>query len=246
MRDPVSPIACKKSVAIVQSNYVPWRGYFDLIDSVDEFVLMDDAQYTKRDWRNRNRIKTSQGTRWLTIPVQVSGRYTQAICETHVANEQWADAHWHTIKQAYAKAPYFDAEASLLERLFATAPSPLLTDINRHFLVGLCDRLGITTSLTPSMGLEPRGTQSERLLDICLKTGATTYVSGPAARAYLNEELFSQCGINVSWFEYGPYPEYEQVHPPYEGLVSVIDLLLCGGPAARELVTAPSREGAIL
>src|SRR3954465_9010354 len=93
-----------RRVAIVQSNYVPWRGYFDLIASVDEFVLLDDAQYTKRDWRNRNRIKTAQGTRWLSVPVQVSGRYTQAIYDTFVADPDWARSHWETIRQTYARA----------------------------------------------------------------------------------------------------------------------------------------------
>jgi WbqC-like protein family len=234
----------EKRIAIVQSNYIPWRGYFDLIDSVDEFVLLDDAQYTKRDWRNRNRIKTAQGTRWLSIAVQVSGRFTQRICDTRVADERWATSHWLTIRQAYAKAPHFEAEAPLIEELLATASSPLLSEINRHLLSGLCDRLGITTPLTPSMELDPQGTKSERLLNICLKTNGTTYVSGPAARAYLDEERFRQQGVNVAWFEYGLYPEYDQVHPPFDGHVSVVDLLLCAGPAAPALIKARSTEGA--
>jgi hypothetical protein len=178
--------------------------------------------------------------------VQVSGRYTQRICDTRVADADWGMAHWLTIKQAYAKAPHFDAEAPMIKELLATACSPLLSEINRHLLSGLCRRLGITTPLTPSTDLAPRGAKSERLLDICLKTGATTYVSGPAARAYLDEEQFRQEGVHVSWFEYGPYPEYDQVHPPFEGRISVIDLLLCAGSAARALMKASSAEGASL
>src|SRR5918911_5290232 len=97
----------KKRVAIVQSNYVPWRGYFDLIASVDEFVLLDDVQYTRRDWRNRNRIKTPQGTRWLSIPLNVKGNYTASVCEMEVADAAWAEAHWDVVRQAYRRAPGF-------------------------------------------------------------------------------------------------------------------------------------------
>jgi hypothetical protein len=234
--------SAEKRVAIVQSNYVPWRGYFDLIDSVDEFVLLDDAQYTKRDWRNRNRIKTASGTRWLTIPVQVSGRYTQRICDTRVVDERWAETHWSTLCQAYARAACFEAEAPRLEELFATVTSPFLSDINRHFLTGICRLLGINTPIRVSMDLEPRGVKSERLLDICVKLGARTYVSGPAARAYLDEDLFLAEGVAVSWFEYGPYPDYDQPHPPFDGGVSIIDLILCAGSHAGQLMRSVVRS----
>ena len=221
-----------KRVAIVQSNYVPWRGYFDMIASVDEFILLDDAQYTRRDWRNRNRIKTAQGTRWLTIAVQVSGRYTQSIYETMVAEEDWADKHWRMLRQEYARAEGLTDVHDLLEQLYATVPAPRLTDVNRHFLQGISGFLGIETPITLSLDYDPQGTRTERLLDLCVKAGATEYVSGPAARAYLEEERFADAGIEVTWFEYGPYGEYAQVHPPYELHVSIVDLLLCAGRRA--------------
>ena len=225
-----------KRIAIVQSNYVPWRGYFDLMASVDEFVLFDDVQYTRRDWRNRNRIKTAGGTKWLTIAAQVKGQYTQTIRETLVADEGWAQAHWTTLRQAYAKADGFATEAEFVEQLYASVPGPRLSAINHHFLSAIAHRLGIETQLTWSMDYPARGVKDERLLDICLKAGATEYVSGPAARAYLDEQRFADAGIAVSWFEYGPYAEYAQVHPPFDPLVSVLDLLLCAGARAPELV----------
>ena len=228
----------RKRVAIVQSNYVPWRGYFDLIASVDEFVLLDDVQYTRRDWRNRNRIKTPNGPRWLTIPVQVSGRYTQTIAETRVAEYAWAQQHWAIVRQSYRDAHGFDAAAPFVERLYATAPGPFLADINRHFLVAVCERLEIATPLTRSHDYEPTGAKTARLLDICRKAGATTYVTGPSAKDYLDEETFAVEGIGVEWFEYGPYPDYEQVYPPFEPRVSILDTLLCTGDAAAELVRA--------
>jgi hypothetical protein len=226
-----------KRVAIVQSNYVPWRGYFDLIASVDEFILLDDVQYTRRDWRNRNRIKTSRGTRWLTIPVEVSGRYTQSIYDTRVADPSWPARHWDTVRQSYAKTAGFKQLGGFVEELYATAPGPRLTDVNRHFLRRVCERLGIATPLTLSLDYEPRGVKTERLLDICVKAGATEYVSGPAARDYLDESRFRDSGIAVSWFEYGPYPGYEQVHPPFDPQVSILDVLLCAGDQAATVVT---------
>jgi hypothetical protein len=225
-----------KRIAIVQSNYVPWRGYFDLIASVDEFVLLDDAQYTRRDWRNRNRIKTAQGTQWLTISVQVKGRYTQTISQTQVADARWAHAHWETLRHAYGGAERFGEARDFVKGLYAAAPGPFLTDVNRHFLEVISRRLGISTPLTSSDVYAPQGAKTERLLDICRKAGATEYVSGPAARTYLEIERFEAEGIVVSWFEYGPYPAYEQVHPPFDPQVSILDLLLCAGADAPHLV----------
>jgi hypothetical protein len=227
-----------KRVAIVQSNYVPWRGYFDLMASVDEFVLYDDVQYTRRDWRNRNRIKTAAGTKWLTIPVQVKGQYTQAICETVVADDAWAAQHWTTLRQAYARADGFRDSAEFIEGLYATVPGPRLSAINHHFLAAIADRLEIETPLTWSMDYAAAGAKTDRLLDICIKAGASEYVSGPAAKAYLDEQRFAAAGIAVSWFEYGPYPDYFQVHPPFDPRVSVLDLLLCAGAQAPQLARA--------
>ena len=175
----------EKRVAIVQSNYVPWRGYFDLIASVDEFVLLDDVQYTRRDWRNRNRIKTEQGTRWLTIPVQVSGRYTQTIAETKVAEPGWADQHWSIVRQSYRDAAGFEAAAPFVEELYATVPGPSLSDVNRHFLGAICERLAIDTPLKPLAGLRGRGRQ-DRASARHLPEGRRDDVRLRAARAGLS------------------------------------------------------------
>src|SRR4051794_41149565 len=142
-----SPMRVKR-VAIVQSNYVPWRGYFDLLASVDELVLLDDAQYTRRDWRNRNRIKTAQGVRWLTIAVQTKGGYRQTVRETRVADPRFTEAHWTTIRHAYAQAAGFPALAGFVEELYATAPTELLSDVNHHFTTAIARRLGIATPIT--------------------------------------------------------------------------------------------------
>jgi hypothetical protein len=225
-----------KRVAIVQSNYVPWRGYFDLIASVDEFILLDDVQYTRRDWRNRNRIKTPQGTRWLSIAVNVSGRYSQAICETEVADSEWSKRHWQTVHLSYREAAGYEHSGDFVKELYASAPPTYLSEINRHFLDAICRRLEIDTPLTLSLDYGAEGVKSERLIDLCRKAGASVYVSGPSAKAYLDEKQFGAAGITVSWFEYGPYPEYGQPHPPFDPQVSVLDTLLCTGEHAARYV----------
>jgi hypothetical protein len=232
-------MAAQKRVAIVQSNYIPWRGYFDLIAAVDEFVLLDDVQYTRRDWRNRNQIKTPQGMRWLSIPVSVRGRYTQAIYETEVADVGWAEGHWRIVRQHYRDAPGYADASAFVEQLYASAPTHYLSEINRHFLTSICARLGISTPLTLSLDYSPVGEKTERLVDLCCKAGATCYVSGPTAKGYLDEGQFEGAGIAVEWFEYGPYPEYKQVHPPFADRVSILDTLLCTGNDAPRYVRPP-------
>jgi hypothetical protein len=231
----VSPPA--KTVAIVQSNYIPWKGYFDLVNLADELILLDHVQYTRRDWRNRNRIKSPTGPLWLTIPVQVKGRYEQRIDETRVAGPEWAARHWRTIATSYAGAERFSDHAAALERLFADAADEvLLSRINHRFLTAICAMLGIRTAISWSTDYAVTGRRTETLLDLCRQAGATTYLSGPAARAYLDESAFAAAGVAVRWMEYGGYPEYPQVHPPFVHEVSVVDLLLnTGRDAAKYL-----------
>jgi hypothetical protein len=131
-----------KTVVITQSNYIPWRGYFDMLRSADEIVLLDSVQYTKRDWRNRNQIKTGKGPLWLTIPVEVKGRYFQAIDETRIADSEWATKHIRAIEGAYAGAVHFKEIAPWLFRLVREAAAePLLSSVNTHLLQAICEIL---------------------------------------------------------------------------------------------------------
>jgi WbqC-like protein family len=215
-----------KTVAIVQSNYIPWKGYFDLMARVDEFILYDDVQYTRRDWRNRNRLKSPEGVRWLTIPVQVKGRYLQRIDETFVSDPRWGERHWATLKGWYGKAPFFERYRETLESLYRDTRAHELSAINRRFLEVLRDLLDIATPLSSSNEYPGEGHRTERLLSICRAAGADRYVSGPAAREYLEEERLRAAGIEVQWMSYEGYPEYPQLHPPFEHAVSILDLLL--------------------
>jgi hypothetical protein len=222
-----------KTVAIVQSNYIPWKGYFDLIARVDEFVLYDDMQYTRRDWRNRNRVKTPHGVQWLTVPVEVKGKYHQRIKDTLVSDRAWARSHWQTIQHSYARAPHFASYRDRLAELYARAGAlTRLSEINCLFLTAICGMLGIRTRISWSMDYRLADERTERLVEICRQAGATEYVSGPAARAYMDESRFAAAGIALTYMDYAGYPEYPQLYPPFEHAVSVLDLILNTGEDA--------------
>jgi hypothetical protein len=220
-------------VAIVQSSYIPWKGYFDLIRRSDEFILYDDAQYTKRDWRNRNRIKTPNGTIWLSIPVEVKDKYRQAIKDTRVWDATWNERHLKSIAASYARAPYYRLYKDAVEELFLGCRALTLSEINFRFLSRICEVLGIATRLTWSMDYQLVPGRTERLVALCRQAGATAYLSGPSARDYIDPVLFEHAGITLTFMDYTGYPEYAQLYPPFDHHVSVLDLLFNTGPDAR-------------
>lgn len=222
----------QKRVAILQSNYIPWKGYFDLINSVHEFVLLDDVQYTRRDWRNRNKIKTAQGTRWLTIPVEVSGRFFQTIDRTRVSDPLWHEKHLETVRCYYKRAKFFRQYEWIFADLHSRCKSAYLSEINRSFIEAICGILQIPTKISSSSDYESTGEKTERLIGLCKRTKALHYLSGPSAKAYLDESLFAQEGITVSYMDYSGYPEYPQLFPPFIHAVSILDLLFNVGPEA--------------
>ena len=205
-----------------------------MINLVDEFVLFDDTQFTKRDWRNRNKIKTPQGTKWLTIPVNTKGKYTQQICDTTVNDPDWPKRHWDLIRQNYAKAPYFNDYCDEFEGLYLGCKEDHLSKINYRFLSALCRMLGIDTPLSWSMDYEAKDGKNERLISICQQLNATEYVSGAAAQGYIDEEEFARAGIGVHWMDYSDYPEYPQAFPPFVHEVSILDLIFNEGPNAMK------------
>ncbi|HKW59013.1 MAG TPA: WbqC family protein [Candidatus Dormibacteraeota bacterium] len=233
MSQSADPKRERKRVAIVQSNYIPWKGYFDIVNMVDEFILYDDRQYTRRDWRNRNLIKTANGLRWLTIPVRVKGRFAQRIDETVIDDASWTAGHWRTISQEYAGAAHFKTYRDRVGDLYASAVMERLSEVNRHFIEGVCEILGITTKLSWSTDYDARGDRTERLVSLCTQAGAGEYLSGPAARAYIDESAFVSAGIELRYMDYSGYPEYPQLHGAFEHGVSVLDLIFNTGPDGR-------------
>lgn len=218
-----------KTIAILQSNYVPWKGYFDLIASVDEFVLYDDMQYTKNDWRNRNRIKTPQGPQWLTVPVgqDIDRRIRDVTLQDH-----WQAKHWKTLQANYSRAPFFAEIAQWLQPLYLQESHGHLSGLNRRFMEAICDYLGIRTRLSNSWDYAMGEGKTERLVRICAQAGATEYVSGPSAKDYIDRAQFEAAGIRLTWFDYAGYPEYPQLWGPFEHAVTILDLLFNCGPEA--------------
>ncbi len=225
-----------KRLAISQSNYIPWKGYFDLINMVDEFVLYDDMQYTRRDWRNRNKIKTANGLLWLTIPVDVKGKYFQKINETKVSESDWGKKHWQSIVHAYSKSKYYKDYKDIFEELYLDYDEEYLSKINYKFIMAINHILGIETKIRWSDEFELIDGQTERLLCICKQCNANVYLSGPAAKDYFDKSLFDGENISVEWMDYDGYSEYEQQFPPFEHGVSILDLIFNEGSNATRFM----------
>jgi len=225
-------------IAIIQSCYVPWKGFFDLIGRCDEYVIFDQAQYVKRHWHNRNRIKTAAGVEWLTIPVISKGRYEQPIEEVKI-EKPWVEKHWRALELAYRRAPFFEAFAPIVRGWYERAGKETrLTDVNVLFLREIASLLGLRTRIVRDTAYPVQGSKTERLLAIARAAGADRYLSGPSAKAYFDESQFASAGIAVEWMSYEGYPEYPQLHGGFEPAVSVLDLLFNVGPDAPRYVRA--------
>lgn len=232
-----------KRIMISQSNYIPWKGFFDAINAVDEYIVYDDMQYTRRDWRNRNRIKTPQGAIWLTIPVEVKGKFNQKINETKISDSTWAQKHWMTIKHSYARAPYFKEMKDFFEDIYSEAGSLIyLSDVNLLFLDRISSLLDIKTKFISSSNFEILEGKTEKLVDICKKCAGTDYYSGPAARGYIDETLFERENMRVHYFDFSSYEEYPQLYPPFDHAVSIVDTLFTLGPSCHKFIFKNSGE----
>jgi len=220
-----------KTIAISQSNYIPWKGYFDLIAAVDEFILLDDMQYTRRDWRNRNRIKTPAGLQWLTVPVLTKGNFNAPINQVRIDGRDWIDRHLRALESNYARAPHYRAIMAWAGPVYRREHA-LLSALNRDLIEAVCRYLGVATKISASSDYRLVDGKTERLVDLCRQAGADRYLSGPAAQDYIEASLFADAGIALDWFDYAGYPEYPQFEG-FEHKVSILDLLFHCGPAAR-------------
>jgi hypothetical protein len=233
--------ALNKKIAIVQSAYIPWKGYFDIINSADEFIFYDDVEFSRGSWRNRNRIKTPHGLKWLTIPVNTSGASKSRIDQIVVSNPGWAEKHWKTLLQYYGRAPYFRMYRDLFHSLYIDCREAYLSRINYRFIRAVNEILGICTPLRWSGEFETAGGRSERLIQICKQAGATCYLSGPAAMAYLDTARFAEEQILVEWMNYSGYPQYPQLYGSFVHEVTVLDLIFNTGPEAPNYMKHSAR-----
>jgi hypothetical protein len=222
-------------LVVLQSNYIPWKGYFDLMASADLFVVYDSVQYTKNDWRNRNRLPTATEPTWLTIPIMVAGRAGQSIRDAEISDGgRWAAKHWRTVEQALGRRPHFADYAAQWQDWYDQAGSlHYLHEVNGLFLRGLARQLGIATPIVEDRDY-PRltGDPTARLVQLCRLTGADRYLTGPAGLDYLDRAQFADAGVGLEVIDYAGYPVYPQRGPTFEHGVSVLDLLANVGPEA--------------
>lgn len=222
------------NVVILQPSYIPWRGYFGQIRRADLFIFYDDVQYDKHGWRNRNQIKTEQGKQWLTIPVHSKG-VTEGVPIKDVRidwSKPWAKNHWKALTLAYSRAPYLRAYLPLLESFYARGDE-CLADFTIETTILLSRELGLASTRFLRSSELPgiHGVKTDRLLQILKQVGAKHYISGPAARDYLEREKFDEAGITLEYMEYN-YPEYPQLYPPFDPYVTILDLLFMTGKDA--------------
>ena len=215
-------------VTILQPSYLPWLGFFEQMSRSDKFVLLDDVQYTRRDWRNRNRIRVRENWIWLTVPVQQKSRFSQSLLETRIDNSvSWRRKHLETLRQHYCKAPFFEKYFPRCQQVYEKDWT-FLFDLCLESINLIKEEMGIETPLLRSSEMKPGGEKTERLVSICRELGATHYLSGESGSNYIAEEDFSSQGIALEYQNY-EHPVYPQRYTGFVPHLSAIDLLFnCG------------------
>ena len=217
-------------VIITQSNYIPWKGYFSAMREATHFVVYDEMQYTKRDWRNRNMLITPNGPKWLSIPIEVKGKYYQKINEAQVSDSSWGVKHWNFIESNYKKTPYFKEYSTYFKPLYLTPPSEYLSDINLAFIQQIVTLLDINIKIISSSQFKLKGDKTEKLVNICKDLNATKYFTGPVAKNYMDEDLFTHNNIEIEYYNFSGYPEYKQQWGEFTHAVSILDMFFNLGP----------------
>ena len=226
---------------VLQSNYLPWIGYFDLIDRADICVFYDDVQYTKNDWRNRNRILTKKGLEWITVPVGQS--ISRLINEVEIRDPSWQKEHHKRIMNAYVIKNQDTWSLELLDALFMRKQWTNLSELNQETIKFICrDYLNIDTKFDSSINYDLQGSGEARLLSLLSQIKATHYLSGPAGENYLHSNNFADAGIALEFINYPSYSKYEQIQKPFLSKVSVIDLLLTIQTASKTYLHDQKRE----
>ncbi|MDO6684713.1 MULTISPECIES: WbqC family protein [unclassified Agarivorans] len=226
-----------KKISILQSNYIPWRGYFEIISQSDIFVVYDTVQYTKNDWRNRNKILTNSGVQWLTVPVKHKN-LSQEINSIEINNKIWSKKHWKTIEQNYKKSNFFEEYHDNFKNIY-NQEWKYLSDLNITLIKAVNKCLDIKTEIVNSRDLDIKvsNSRNQKLINICNHFDANLYISGPAAKDYLEEKEFKRNSIEIKWMDYSKYKSYQHKSElNYENL-SVLDLIFNLGPNAKKHIT---------
>ena len=230
-------------VAIIQPSYIPWRGFFDILHSVDVFVHLDDVQYTARDWRSRNRVRQAgAASQWLTVPVLAErGQRLDTVRIDY--SQAWPRKHLATLRQTYAKMPHFSTYFAQLEAIYQAAP-PLLVDLDIQLTERIAGWLGLRPRFVRASAFGVEGVKDTRLIALVRAVGGDVYLSGPSAKDYIQPQLWQDAGIALAWADYAGYPPYPQVAGEFDPFVSVLDLLFAVGPEAPAYIWGARRAAA--
>ncbi|OGS22806.1 MAG: hypothetical protein A2252_10570 [Elusimicrobia bacterium RIFOXYA2_FULL_39_19] len=222
-------------MSVHQAQYIPWLGYFNKIAKSDIFVVLDNVQYKKREYQNRNRIRTKQGWLWLTVPVITKEKFFQKINEVEIDNTaDWKEKHFETIKVNYSHAKFYKDYIGFFENCFQKDWQKL-QDLNMEIINFALQVLDIKTPLKLESELQIEGTSTQRIVNICKKLSANTYLSGSGGKDYMNESLFQNENIGLEYQSF-THPRYEQVYPGFEPYMSIIDLILNHGQESRNFI----------
>lgn len=224
-------------IAILQPNYIPWKGVFDLINRVDTFVFYDDVQYTTKDWRNRNKIKTENGSMWLSVPVLNKSRRHQLICDAMIdKTKHWQKDHFKKISFYYKKTKYFNEYKHLLDTIYLENQWNCLSELNIYSTMLIASEIGINANWIKSSDLKIHGSKNgEKVVKICKMLGCNEFINGPSSKAFMDEHLFKQNGIRLDYMSYS-YPEYEQAYEPFLHQVTVLDVLFNCGKDSKKFI----------
>lgn len=223
-------------VLLIQPTYLPWSGYFGMIDKADLFIVYNDVQFVKHSWHQRNRIKTSSGMKWLTVPIQHG--FGQNISDTKVDNKmRWCKKHRKTITYSYSKSPYFNN--NFVDDIY-NKNWDLLLDLNLYIIKQVMKFLSIKTKITLSSELSSKGTKTDRIIDILAQVDADEYITQQGTKDYLDLEKFKENNIKLQWFNF-EHPVYSQLHGDFVPYMSVIDMLFnCGGKNSISMIREAS------
>lgn len=229
-------------LAAHQPQFAPWLGFFDKLDSADVFVLLDNVQFKKNEWQNRNRIKTAEGPQWLTVPV--SFRFGDKISDVRIADSHnWRHRHQQTLKTCYSRAQYFQEIFDLYNDTISNEWDKLC-ELNIALLQALTSRLGVDTRIAVASEMDPLPDgRDERLIELCMRFGADTYLAGAGGRQYMQVNKFRQTEVTVNFQDY-QHPVYEQLFGEFSPQLSILDLLFNYGTKSLEVIRQGRREGA--
>jgi hypothetical protein len=225
-----------RTVAIMQPTYLPWIGYFDLIDQVDCFVFLDSVQFERRSWQQRNRVKAPDRTLWLSVPVLSKGKRGQVIKDVRLElSDFFVNKHLSTIEHLYAKSEFYDRYMPELSTVMLK-PRESLAELDIDLINWFCEQMEIDTPIVSSSDLEVSGKRVELLVDICRAVGAKRYVSPQGSKSYIDENnLFESNGIDLAYHEFR-HPEYRQLYDSFVPYLSALDLLFNEGPDSLSIV----------